>query len=121
MAYTWLDTEVLSVDNVSTEAPAPYDVGDPLLRRPRHQASLAVSWSSASGQAFFTINGRGGMTGTSNPISRRPCTRILDMPTRRSAVPSASPVISSSSAVSTNLFDRDYEEAFGFPALGGAP
>ena len=63
MAYTFLDTEVLSVDNVpSPIAPQPYNVGDPLNRRPRNQTSAEVTWSAGRTQAFFVVNGRGQMS-----------------------------------------------------------
>ncbi len=118
VAYTWLDTEVLSVDNVSTEvAPRPYDVGDPLLRRPRHQASLAVTWSSDRAQAFFTINGRGGMT----DLEPNFASSVYQNPGYAVASLGGAVRIARSLEVYTrvnNLFDRDYEEAFGFPALG---
>jgi outer membrane cobalamin receptor len=41
--YTYLDSSVLAVDGTSI-APAPFRVGQPLLRRPRHSASFNVTW-----------------------------------------------------------------------------
>ena len=41
--YTFLDTEILSVDSLARIAPPPFTVGDPLIRRPRHQAAAARS------------------------------------------------------------------------------
>ena len=38
-AYTFLSTEILAVDRTAS-APPPFSVGDPLIRRPRHQGSL---------------------------------------------------------------------------------
>ncbi|NLV30106.1 MAG: TonB-dependent receptor [Acidobacteria bacterium] len=43
-AYTFLDTDVLALDG-SSEANAPYTVGQPLLRRPRHSGSYGVTWN----------------------------------------------------------------------------
>lgn len=43
-AYTFLDTDILALDG-SSEANAPYTVGQPLLRRPRHSGSYGVTWS----------------------------------------------------------------------------
>ncbi|MEZ5418601.1 MAG: TonB-dependent receptor [Vicinamibacterales bacterium] len=57
--YTWLDTEVLAVDGVPGEAPPPFTVGDPLLRRPRHQGGLDLTWTSARATAFATAALRG--------------------------------------------------------------
>ena len=42
VGYTFLDTEVLAVDDERL-APPPFTVGDPLLRRPDHQFSADVS------------------------------------------------------------------------------
>jgi outer membrane receptor protein involved in Fe transport len=42
-AYTYLDSSVLALDR-SNAATAPFKVGDPLLRRPRHSASYNVTW-----------------------------------------------------------------------------
>ena len=115
--WTWLDTEVLGVDNLTATAPPPYAVGDSLLRRPAQQASAEILWSSARGQAFLAINGRGKMSdfepSFASSVYTNPgyavaslggsvrITRGLDAYVRV-----------------TNLFDENYEEAFGFPALG---
>ena len=118
MAYTWLDTEVLSVDNVTTAvAPRPYAVGDPLLRRPRHQASLAVTWSRDPAHVFFTINGRGRMT----DLEPNFASSVYQNPGYAVASLGGAVRVARSLEVYArvnNLFDRDYEEAFGFPALG---
>jgi outer membrane cobalamin receptor len=41
--YTFLDTEVLALDGAS-QANAPFQVGQELLRRPRHSGSFNVTW-----------------------------------------------------------------------------
>ncbi|MBN2338974.1 MAG: TonB-dependent receptor [Acidobacteria bacterium] len=43
-AYTFLDTDILALEG-SSEANAPYTVGQPLLRRPRHSGSYGVTWN----------------------------------------------------------------------------
>src|SRR5262249_22245890 len=43
MQYTWLDSEILALDGSST-VNAPFEVGQPLLRRPRESGSFAVTW-----------------------------------------------------------------------------
>ena len=118
VAYTWLDTEVLSVDNVANPiAPAPYNVGDPLVRRPRNQASAVITWSAARGDAFFSVNGRGAMNDLepsfASSVYRNPGYAVV-------AVGGAIRVARSLEvyARASNLFDKEYEEAFGFPALG---
>lgn len=118
LAYTWLDTEVLSVDNVPAAiAQRPYNVGDPLIRRPKHQASAALTWSSARGQAFLLVNGRGAM----NDLEPNFASSIYRNPGY--AVMAVGGAIHVSRAVEayvrvSNLFDREYEEAFGYPAIG---
>ncbi len=42
-SYTFLDTAILAVDSLN-EAPPPFVVGDPLLRRPRHLAALDLTF-----------------------------------------------------------------------------
>jgi vitamin B12 transporter len=109
---------VLSVDNVpSPIAPRPYAVGDPLIRRPPHQASAAIGWSSARGDAFLSINGRGAM----NDLEPSFASSVYRNPGY--AVVSLGGAVRVSSHLEvyarvTNLFDETYEEAFGFPALG---
>jgi outer membrane cobalamin receptor len=118
IAYTFLDTEILAVDSASG-APAPFTPGDPLLRRPRHQWSLDLiavhgpvsGWIRGGGRGHVldvepTLGTFGGLfdaagyavwnVGGSWTFKRR-----LELFARIE-----------------NLFDRSYEEAFGFPALG---
>jgi outer membrane cobalamin receptor len=118
VAYTWLDTEVMSVDHLASPiAPAPYAVGDPLVRRPRHQASAAVTWSAARGQAFFLVNGRGAM----NDLEPTFASSVYLNPGY--AVVAVGGAVSLARNIEvyarvSNLFDKEYEEAFGYPALG---
>ena len=71
-AWTWLDTEILGVDGLPDAAPAPYTVGDPLVRRPRQQGSLDVTLDApARAVVFCTINGRGDDDATSSRTSAR--------------------------------------------------
>src|SRR6266478_8688337 len=41
--YTWLDTSILALDG-STLVSSPFEVGQPLLRRPRSSASYNITW-----------------------------------------------------------------------------
>ena len=54
--YTFLDTAILPVDGLSGVAPSPFSPGDPLIRRPRHQASLD---SRAAARADRGLRARG--------------------------------------------------------------
>jgi outer membrane receptor protein involved in Fe transport len=42
--YTWLNTAVLAL-NGSNQAPVPFIVGDPLIRRPRNSAGYDATWT----------------------------------------------------------------------------
>jgi len=119
VSYTFLATEILSVDGLEELAPAPFAVGDPLIRRPRHESSAAIRYSNVRISAFAELVQRsetldlepnfgsfGGLfpspgyatvnAGISVPIGRR-----LQVFAR-----------------ALNLTDRQYEEALGYPALG---
>lgn len=118
VTYTLLDSDVLSVDN-RADAPPPFTVGEPLLRRPRHQFSADVLAASGSLSAFLSGGGRsraldvepsfgtfGGLhyTGGFNNWNAGGGWRIRRQAELFGRV--------------ENIFDRDYEEALGFPALG---
>jgi outer membrane cobalamin receptor len=118
IAYTFMHTEILAVDG-SRGAPPPFTPGDPLLRRPRHQWSADLSGVRGRTTVWLRGGGRG---------------RVLDVePTLGTfgglftasgyAAWSAGGAWKVTRAVEVfarveNLFDRRYEEAFGFPALG---
>jgi vitamin B12 transporter len=117
VGYTLLDTEILAVDGTSL-APSPFVPGDRLLRRPRHQFATDVTLTSGRLVAFLRGGGRGDAldidpsfgafgglynsrgynvwnTGASWRLARgiHIFGRI------------------------DNLFDREYEEVLGYPAL----
>jgi outer membrane cobalamin receptor len=118
VAYTWLDTEILAVDRARL-APPPFAVGDPLIRRPRHQASADLLVTRGRFDGFIDVGGRG---------------RTLDIDpnlgTFGGLFPAAGFVVANAGltvrvhrfvdvfARVTNAFDRAYEEVLGFPALG---
>jgi outer membrane cobalamin receptor len=116
--YTFVDSQILSVDGLVGTAPPPFKVGDALLRRPRHQGTVDVAFTQgrlsafadlttrsqvldvepnfgASGGLFFNPGYAFGNVGATVRVARQ-----LDVFAR---------VI--------NVTDRVYEEAFGFPAL----
>jgi outer membrane cobalamin receptor len=118
VGYTLLDTRILAVDR-SQSAPPPFEIGDPLLRRPRHQFSLDLTAQGGRLTTYLRGGGRsraldvepnygtfgglfyaGGYSTWSAGAAWR-LTRGIDLFGRV-----------------TNIFDRTYEEAFGFPAHG---
>jgi len=117
--YTRLATEILAADGVPVTGLAPFEVGDRLPRRPRHRGFVDVGFARGSLSAFFMVDARG---------------RTLDVEPSFGLFGGLfeNPGYASSSAGAswqfgrrvtlfgrvTNLFDRRYEEIFGFPAPG---
>ena len=119
LSYTYLDTEILAVDRLGERAPIPFQVGDPLLRRPRHSASLDLTFTRRGLAAFARVGGRARSLdvepsyGTYGGLFYNPGFTVVDA--------GASWRIASFVEVIGrigNVFDRRYEETFGFPALG---
>jgi outer membrane receptor protein involved in Fe transport len=118
VAYTLLDSEILAVDRDDT-APPPFVVGDPLLRRPRHQVFADVA--ATAGRLGIFVNGGGR-------------SRVLDVEPSfgtfgglhhasgfsvwNAGASWRIPRIGDAYARVENLFDERYEEALGFPAPG---
>ncbi len=119
VAYTWLDSAVLAVDRSDGQAPAPFQVGDFLLRRPRHTGSIDLVFTRGRLTAYSELGARSrtfdveptygtfgglfwnpGYTTVRAGASWR-LLRNLDLVGRVD-----------------NVFNRYYEETFGFPALG---
>jgi outer membrane cobalamin receptor len=117
--YTWLDTEILAVDRVPDQAPSPFEVGDPLLRRPRHQGTVDVTVSYGRVTAYAIGNARGKVLdvepsfGASGGLFEAPGYFVMSA----GASYRLTPRLSVHGRI-TNLFDEDYEEAFGFPSPG---
>ena len=119
VAWTWLDTEVLAVDNVPGQAPSPFQVGDALLRRPGQQGLVDLTWSNDRVRAVLTINGRGDVA----DIEPNFAPVVFTNPGYVTTMAGVSFAIGSGVEIYgrvTNLFDRAYEEVLGYPALGRA-
>ena len=116
--YTFLDTEILAV-NGSSLAQAPYAVGDPLLRRPRHSGSIDASWTHARGSAFAQLQMRGETLdaepafGPTGGLYENPGYTVFNLGGSWRPVKAVEIF-----ARALNLFDRDYEEVLGYPAPG---
>jgi outer membrane cobalamin receptor len=119
VAYTFLDSEVLAVDEGGAAQP-PFTVGDSLLQRPRHQLSLDASATAGPLTAFVRGGARGRVLaveptlGTFHP-------ELFDAPGY--SVWNAGAAWRLRNGLELfgridNVFDRAYEETFGFPALG---
>ena len=118
-SYTFLDTEVLGVDGLDDEAPAPYRVGDPLLRRPRHQGAIngRLTGSRIGGFAEWAIQGERldaePAFGPAGGFYNNEGYRVVNAGASVRALGKAELF-----GRISNMFAADYEEAFGFPAPG---
>lgn len=111
--YTWLDGEVL--ESTSTFDPV-YQVGQPLLRRPEHQASLGASLERGrlSGGADLVLVGRRADSHFADlGIDRNAAYTRLDARLRVRLGTRAAVFLAGE-----NLLDADHEEVLGYPALG---
>jgi outer membrane cobalamin receptor len=120
VALTFLDTEILAVDG-GADAPPPFRPGDRLLRRPARQFSTELVVRGGSLSGFLTAGGRSRTRdvdpsfGTFGGLFDTPGYAVVTVggawrPLRQIEV----------FGRVANLFDRQYEEALGFPALGRA-
>lgn len=115
--YTLLDTEILAVDQ-DTGAPPPFAPGDALLRRPKHQFSIDVSVVHERLTGFLHGGGRSSVRdvepslGTFGGIFESGGYSAWDAGASWQLIDSVSIF-----GRVNNLFNRDYEEVLGFPAL----
>ncbi len=118
VTYTFLDSEILAVDRGGA-APAPFTAGQALLNRPRHQWALDAGVTHGRASAWIRGGGRGRVlavepsygtfgglfdAGGYNVWNAGGSWRVVRQLEIFGRV--------------ENLFDRRYEEVFGFPALG---
>jgi outer membrane cobalamin receptor len=118
-SLTFLDTEILAVDGAPGVAPPPYEVGEPLIRRPARQGSVDVTWTRGRVSAFALLTGRGDVTdfepSFAAAVYTNPAYAAL-------AVGGAVKIAGGLELFGrlTNALDRGYEEISGFPARGRA-
>jgi outer membrane cobalamin receptor len=118
LSYTFLDTAILAVDGLGT-APPPFEVGAPLLRRPRHAASLDLVYTRGPVTAFARAGARSRTLdvepsyGTYGGLFFNPGFTVVDAGASWRLLPGVEVF-----GRIGNLLDRHYEETYGFPALG---
>jgi len=118
VSYTWLDSEVLAVDNDDT-APPPFTVGEPLLRRPRHQFSAELTGTTGPLTMFVTGGARSRVLDVEPSFGTFGGLHYADGFNAWNAGASwRVHRIGDIFGRVENLFDESYEEALGFPALG---
>jgi outer membrane cobalamin receptor len=118
-AWTWMHSEVRDIDKVPGVAPPPYSVGDALIRRPANHGSADIAWSNTRARVGLSFNGRGAM----RDIEPYFAGSVFNNPGYVTAMLAGSFTLTSNIEIYgrvTNLFDRSYEEALGYPALGRA-
>jgi outer membrane receptor protein involved in Fe transport len=117
--YSFVDSEVLAVDHAAGTAPAPFSVGDPLIRRPRHQVSVDLLLN----RSHWTVFARAAVRN-----------RVLDVEPNYGAYgglfyADGFGVVDAGGSARLgrfaelivrvdNVLDRTYESAFGYPAPG---
>jgi outer membrane cobalamin receptor len=116
-SYTFADTAVLAIDNAPGVAPAPFSVGDPLLRRPRHQVNVDLLWRHRFATAYIRTGGRSAVLdvepnwGAAGGMFSAPGFGVADAGVAIHAGRFADVLLRAD-----NLFDRQYEAVFGYPA-----
>jgi outer membrane cobalamin receptor len=117
-AYTFLHSEILAVDRGRGQAPPPFVAGDPLLRRPRHHASIDLTVTRGRFRGFTTLTSRGRALdvepslGTFGGLFFNPGSTVLHAGAAVRLTPHVDLF-----ARGMNLLDRRYEETLGYPAL----
>jgi vitamin B12 transporter len=116
--YTFTSTEILAVDNAA-EAPPPYAVGDPLLRRPRNQGSLDLIVSESRWSAFAQLMVRGETLDAEPAFGPTGGLYMNDGYALANLGASwrVAPWVSLHGRI-LNLFDTAYEEILGYPSPG---
>jgi outer membrane cobalamin receptor len=117
VAYSFVDSSVLSLDDADGVGPTGFNVGDPLLRRPRHQVAADLAFSRPSWNVFLRTSARARVLdveptyGISGGLYHSPGYAVVDG--------GGSVKLGRYAEVFArveNAFDRSYETAFGYPA-----
>ena len=117
--YTWLITEVLAVDGTEEQAPSPFEVGDPLIRRPRHQGNIDILLTRGRFQGYARFSGRGHVLDVEPSLGA--FGGLFKAPGYFTMSIGANLRMWSKFELFgriTNMLNRQYEETLGFPALG---
>jgi outer membrane receptor protein involved in Fe transport len=116
-SYTLLKTEILSLNGAAGLAPAPFHVGQELIRRPRNSGAALVSFHKGRVSANATGDFRGSVLdvepafGATNGLFRNPGYANVGL-NLNCAVGRGATVYGNL----RNALDRHYEEALGYPS-----
>ena len=122
-SYTWLNTEILALDG-ATEAQFPFEVGQPLIRRPHNSAGWNMTWTH--GRLMLNTNGsiRGRVLDLEPNDGSFACQLMLPCLFRNKGYVLANGGFAYRLVHGieiygrlNNLANQRYEEAFGFPSL----
>ncbi len=118
LTYTFLDSEILAVDRAGA-APSPFSVGQALINRPRHQWAVDAGVTHGRATAWVRGGGRGRVLAVEPSYGT--FGGLFDAQGYNVWTAGASWRLARQLEIFgrvENLFDRRYEEVFGFPALG---
>jgi outer membrane receptor protein involved in Fe transport len=116
-SYTLLATRILSLEGSRGLAPAPFQVGQPLTRRPRNSGSFVATYTRGRIAADFTGYFRGRTLfeepgfGASNGLFWNPGYSNLGVNLNITVLPGVTAY-----GNLRNALNRRYEEVFGYPA-----
>jgi outer membrane receptor protein involved in Fe transport len=123
--YTWLNSAILSLDGL-TEAPPPFEVGQPLIRRPRSSAGYSVTWTRGRLMLNSSASIRSAVLDTDPTLGTFACSSVPPLPClfRNPGYVDANAgfAVQLPRGVEIyghvyNFLNEHYEESFGFPAL----
>lgn len=123
--YTWLNSAILSLDG-TTVTPPPFEVGQPLIRRPRSSAGYNVTWTHGRLMLNSNASIRGAVLDLEPNLGSFACEEIPPL----QCLFSNHGYVDANAGFAVNLprgvqiygrlnnfLDEYYEESFGFPAL----
>src|SRR5262249_44403677 len=121
--YTWLNSAVLALDG-SNKSSAPFQVGQPLLRRPRESASYNITWRHRALTLNTNAYIRGRVLDVEPNLGTFACTLGLQCLFEAKGYVLANAGFSYEFPIGlemhgqlNNFLNQKYESAFGFPAL----
>ncbi len=118
-SYTWLSTKIIAIDGTNSEVPPPYKVGEALIRRPRNQGSVSLTYTHQRLSGFFEAVFRGKVRdiepslGSFGGAFMAAGYRTMSIGGTIQLTPWAQVL-----ARIENFSNTAYEQAFGFPAPG---
>ncbi|MGH9701938.1 MAG: TonB-dependent receptor plug domain-containing protein, partial [Candidatus Acidiferrales bacterium] len=122
-SYTWLNTAILALDG-TTQTQFPFQVGQPLIRRPHNSAGYSITWTR--GRLMLNAYGvvRGAVLDLEPNLGNFACTLGMQCLFRNKGYVLANGGFSYALPRGIEIYGRlnnflnqKYEESFGFPAL----